>query len=45
MFSFIEGHVVATDASLVDFHVEVLDDGAILVRARPVIALEQETYH
>lgn len=42
---FLPGCVVATDARLVDFQVEVLVDGALLVRARPCIALEQETFH
>jgi hypothetical protein len=44
-FEFLPGQAVATDARLVDFRVEVLIEGAVLVHARPAIALEQETYH
>lgn len=35
-----QGHVATTGTGLVDFQVKVLTEGALRVRAHPVVALE-----
>ncbi|HEU4411743.1 MAG TPA: hypothetical protein VFS43_41250 [Polyangiaceae bacterium] len=45
VFEFLPGQVFTTGVGLVDVRVDVLVEGALLVRARPYLALEQETFH